>query len=232
MAKKGKKMIKIEKLEKIYNSKTIPVHALRGVDLEIEAGEFLSIAGPSGSGKTTLLNIIGGLDSATFGTVQINGNEITNLSKKELTRFRLNNLGFIFQSYNLVPVLTAEENIEFVLRLQNISKSESKERTSGMLKAMGISEYAHHLPGEISGGQQQRVAVGRALVTNPRLVLADEPTANLDSETAGGLMDLMWEMNQKLGVTFIFSTHDPMVMDRAKRLIRLVDGQVAEDLVK
>jgi len=225
-------MIKIKNLEKIYNSKTIPVHALRGVDLHINSGEYLSIAGPSGSGKTTLLNILGGLDSASVGSVKVNDIEITDLSKKELTNFRLQNLGFVFQSYNLVPVLTASENIEFVLRLQNISKSESNKRTAEMLEAMGISEYADHLPGELSGGQQQRVAIGRALVTNPKLVLADEPTANLDSETASGLMDIMEEMNRKLGVTFIFSTHDPMVMDRAKRLIRIVDGKVAEDTIK
>ncbi len=224
--------ISITNLTKTYNDKTVPVHALKGINLEISQGEFLSIAGPSGSGKTTLLNILGGLDSASSGKVNIGDKTITNLTKTELTNFRLEHFGFVFQSYNLMPVLNAAENVDFVLRLKKLPRYKRKEKVEAILNAMGISEYSNHLPSELSGGQQQRVAIARALVTKPSLVLADEPTANLDSETAKSLVDIMEEMNRKLNVTFIFSTHDPLVMDRAHRLIRLVDGKIANDKKK
>ncbi len=224
--------ISITNLTKTYNDKTVPVHALKGINLEIGQGEFLSIAGPSGSGKTTLLNILGGLDSASSGKVNIGDKTITNLTKTELTNFRLEHFGFVFQSYNLMPVLNAAENVDFVLRLKKLPRYKRKEKVEAILNAMGISEYSNHLPSELSGGQQQRVAIARALVTKPSLVLADEPTANLDSETAKSLVDIMEEMNRKLNVTFIFSTHDPLVMDRAHRLIRLVDGKIANDKKK
>ncbi len=224
--------VELSRVTKIYQDKNkIPVKAVDGVDLEIQAGEFTAIAGPSGSGKTTLLNIIGGLDKPTSGGVQVGGQDLTALSRDKLAEFRLNTLGFIFQAYNLIPVLTAEENAEFMLLLQGVSAQERHTRVKQEFAELGIAaELMHRRPNELSGGQQQRVAVARALVSHPQLILADEPTANLDSKTGSVLLDKMKEMNEKKGVTFIFSTHDPMVMQRARRLITLKDGKIVEDV--
>ncbi len=224
-------LVHADNIVKIYEDKNkIPVRALNGVDLEVESGEFIAIAGPSGSGKTTLLNIIGGLDKPTSGRVTVAGKELTSLNRDELAEFRLQNLGFIFQAYNLIPVLTAEENAEFVLLLQGVPAQERHERVKQEFLELGIEEQLlHRRPNELSGGQQQRVAVARALVSHPKLILADEPTANLDSKTGSLLLDKMKEMNEKKGVTFIFSTHDPLVMARARRLVVVRDGEIVED---
>ncbi len=224
-------LVKLEKVSKIYQDKNqVPVQALKDVTFEVEPGEFVAVAGPSGSGKTTLLNIIGGLDYPTSGKVEVAGKDLVHLSRNALAEFRLFNLGFIFQAYNLIPVLTAEENAEFVLLLQGVPAHERHQRVKREFLDLGIGEeLLHRRPNELSGGQQQRVAVARALVAQPKLVLADEPTANLDSKTGGNLLDKMKEMNEKKGITFIFSTHDPMVMERARRLIVLRDGQIVED---
>jgi putative ABC transport system ATP-binding protein len=206
------------------------VPAVRGVSLEIEAGAFLSIAGPSGSGKTTILNLLGALDTATSGTIQIGGRTTAGLSPKTLADFRNTHLGFVFQTFNLIPVLTVRENVELPLQLQGVTdKQERKERVERILGEVGLGDLADRRPTELSGGQQQRVAIARALVKDPTLVLADEPTANLDSGTAGEIITLMRSMNERHGTTFIFSTHDPMVMERATRLIRLRDGMVESD---
>ena len=218
-------------LVKIYRDKgQVPVRALDGVDLFVEEGEFTAIAGPSGSGKTTLLNIIGGLDRPTEGRVVVAGRDLGTMSRSELAEFRLHNVGFIFQSYNLIPVLDAVENAEFTLLMQGVPAKERRERVVQELADLGIGpELIHRRPAELSGGQQQRVAVARALVSRARLILADEPTANLDSKTGAHLLDKMKEMNEKTGATFLFSTHDPMVMERARRLITLRDGRIVED---
>ena len=224
-------LVELENIVKIYQEKNkVPVQALSEVRFGVEAGEFTAIAGPSGSGKTTLLNIIGGLDKPTSGSVTVAGENLTNLDRNKLAEFRLNTLGFIFQAYNLIPVLTAEENAEFMLLLQGVSKKERHQRVKAEFAELGIEEdLLHRRPNELSGGQQQRVAVARALVSHPKLILADEPTANLDSKTGSLLLDKMKEMNKKKGVTFLFSTHDPMVMKRARRLVILRDGQIVED---
>jgi putative ABC transport system ATP-binding protein len=219
-------LVKTEKLIKIYNEGKVPTPALRGIDLIIESGEFLAIAGPSGSGKTTLLNLIGGLDTPTKGKVYIDGKDITVLKQSELSEMRLKNIGFVFQAYNLIPVLTALENVEYVMLLQGRPEKERKEKSIAILEEVGLKDYIHRRPMEMSGGQQQRVAVARAIVSEPKLVLADEPTANLDSETGASLLDLMQELNEKKGITFVFSSHDKMVMDRAKRLVLLRDGKI------
>ncbi|MFQ5864502.1 MAG: ABC transporter ATP-binding protein [bacterium] len=226
-------IVHLENIVKIYQDKNkVPVKALDGLSLNVKEGEFTAIAGPSGSGKTTLLNIIGGLDKPTSGSVDVTGQDLTSLNRNELAEFRLHNLGFIFQAYNLIPVLTAEENAEFILLLQGLSSGERYERVKEEFQDLGIGEeLMHRRPNELSGGQQQRVAVARALVARPRLILADEPTANLDSKTGSTLLDKMKEMNEKKEVTFIFSTHDPMVMQRARRLVILRDGQIVEDKV-
>ncbi|MFQ6618988.1 MAG: ABC transporter ATP-binding protein [Fidelibacterota bacterium] len=216
-------------LEKIYDEKVVPVHALRGVDLTVRKGEFMAIAGPSGSGKTTLLNLIGGLDIPSRGRVLLGGKDISTLNSSELADFRLRNIGFIFQAYNLIPVLTAEENVEFVMMLQGVDHAERRRRVEEILRNFDIIEYAKHRPGELSGGQQQRVAVARAIVSEPKIVLADEPTANLDSVTGASVMNMMEELNVKKEITFVFSTHDKMVMDRARRLVILRDGKIVED---
>jgi putative ABC transport system ATP-binding protein len=200
------------------------VKALRGVSLEIARGEFLCIAGPSGSGKTTLLNLIGCLDKPTSGRILIEGQDVSKLSPKELAWVRRRRLGFVFQTFNLVPVLTAYENIELPLLLLGVGAAERRRRVYALLEALGISELAHHRPDEMSGGQQQRVSIARALITEPALVLADEPTANLDSETGKAIIELMHELNKTHGTTFVFSTHDPKVMERASRLIHIRDG--------
>jgi putative ABC transport system ATP-binding protein len=222
-------VIDAHKLFKIYDEKTIPVYALNGVHLHIQRGEFTAIKGPSGSGKTTLLNILGGLDTPSSGHVEINGTNITNLRGNALIDFRLHNIGFVFQSYNLIPVLNARENVEFIMLLQNCSKTEREQRVTELLKQVGIEEKAVKRPAELSGGQQQRVAVARALAPKPQFILADEPTANLDSVTAGNLLDLMLKLNKEEQMTFLFSTHDQRVIDRARRVITLEDGKIVQD---
>jgi len=222
-------VISASKINKVYNPDKVPVHALNGVDLTIEAGEFSAIMGPSGSGKSTLLNIIGGLDSPTEGQIEINNIDITNLKESDLIDFRLNNIGFVFQSYNLIPVLTAKENIEFIMLLQKVDKKERHNRVMELLKAVGLEDKADVRPSQLSGGQQQRVAVARALASKPKFILADEPTANLDSKSSANLLDLMAEMNKKEGVTFVFSTHDQRVIERARRVMVLEDGKIVSD---
>jgi putative ABC transport system ATP-binding protein len=208
------------------------VPALKGVSLIIEAGGFVALAGPSGSGKTTMLNIIGGLDTADSGTVLLDGNRLGDMDQSELAGLRLQKVGFVFQSYNLIPVLTAVENVEFVMLLQGVAAHERRKRAEAILDEVGLRGMHDRRPSALSGGQQQRVAVARAIVSGPSIVLADEPTANLDSETGKGLLDIMKEMNERRGVTFVFSTHDQMVMDYAKRVILLRDGQVIDDRIK
>lgn len=225
-------VIKSVGLQKTYNPKTIPVHALNGVDLEIKEGEFTAIVGPSGSGKTTLLNIIGGLDRPTAGSIEVGGVDISNLNDNQLIEFRKNNIGFVFQAYNLIPVLTAEENVEFVMLLQNRSAEERKARTLELLQAVGLTDKMSNRPSQLSGGQQQRVAVARALAPKPRFILADEPTANLDSKSTADLLDLMAKLNQEENITFVFSTHDQRVIDRARRVITLVDGKIDSDILQ
>ena len=219
-------------LEKTYHQGQIDVHALKNISLAIKSGEFLAVAGPSGSGKTTLLNLIGGLDRADSGSIIVDGNTFEKMSQSQLARLRLHKVGFVFQAYNLIPVLSATENVEFVMLLQGIPASERRERAKAILDDVGLEGKYDRRPAELSGGQQQRVAVARAIVSNPSIVLADEPTANLDSKTGNGLLEMMKRMNAEKNVTFIFSTHDKMVMDYARRLILLQDGRLADDLVK
>jgi len=222
-------MIKVENVTKDYTVGKTVVHALRGVSLEIEKGEFLSIAGPSGSGKTTLLNLIGCLDKATSGEIYIAGEAVSSKNKKELALLRRHRLGFVFQSFNLIPVLNAYENISFALSLLGVNGAQIKERTYAILEEVGLKGMETRLPGELSGGQQQRVAVARALIKEPDMVLADEPTANLDSDTGRDILDLMAALNRRHGTTFVFSTHDPMVMEFGRRLVKLHDGEVTGD---
>lgn len=222
-------VIEIKNLTKIYDETGIPVYATNDVNLNFEKGEFSALIGPSGSGKTTLLNLIGGLDKPTSGSVIIDGTDITQLSSRKLIDFRLHNIGFVFQAYNLIPVLTARENVEFIMQLQNKSKQEREKRVMELLEAVGIPEKKNSRPAQMSGGQQQRVAVARALASKPKFVLADEPTANLDSKSTGTLLDIMRQLNEKENITFIFATHDQRVIDRAKRLIYLEDGKVVKD---
>lgn len=222
-------MIKVENVVRNYQAGETVVKALRGVNIEISKGEFLSIAGPSGSGKTTLLNLIGCIDQMDGGEIFIKNEKISTMDKKEKTNFRRINLGFIFQTYNLIPVLTAFENVSFVLSLLNLSEKEVKDRTMAILKEVGLEGMEDRRPARLSGGQQQRVAIARALVKKPEIILADEPTANLDSDTGKEILDLMKEMNEKHNSTFIFSTHDKMVMEYAKRLVLLHDGQIQSD---
>jgi putative ABC transport system ATP-binding protein len=217
-------VVRVEDVTKEYAMGRTVVKALRGVSLEIARGEFLCIAGPSGSGKTTLLNLIGCLDKPTSGRILIEGQDVSKLSPKELAWVRRRRLGFVFQTFNLVPVLTAYENIELPLLLLGVGAAERRRRVYALLEALEISELAHHRPDEMSGGQQQRVSIARALITEPALVLADEPTANLDSETGKAIIELMHELNKTHGTTFVFSTHDPKVMERASRLIHIRDG--------
>lgn len=223
-------IIKTSGIHKTYNPSTIPVHALNGVDLDIQEGEFTAIVGPSGSGKTTLLNIIGGLDRPSEGTIEVGGVDISNLNDNKLIEFRKNNIGFVFQAYNLIPVLTARENVEFVMLLQNRDANEREARTAELLHAVGLSDKMDNRPSQLSGGQQQRVAVARALAPKPRFILADEPTANLDSKSTADLLDLMAKLNKEENITFVFSTHDQRVIDRANRIITLVDGKIDSDI--
>lgn len=221
--------VQLNDVIKTYRTGPIEVPALRGISLRIVAGEFVATAGPSGSGKTTLLNIIGGLDRADAGEVWVAGQNLQLLSSGELARVRLQRIGFVFQTYNLLPVLTALENTEFTLLLQGVAGHTRRERVQKLFAEIGLAGLENRRPAELSGGQQQRVAVARAMVTEPALILADEPTANLDSVTAIALLDVMERLNRATGTTFIFSTHDPQVMERARRLIRLRDGQIASD---
>ncbi|MGF1875597.1 ABC transporter ATP-binding protein [Photobacterium frigidiphilum] len=222
--------IQINQLCKTYNPESdFPVHAVKSLDLTIEQGEFVAVMGPSGSGKTTLLNMLGGIDVPTSGEVKIDGNNICHLSEKDLIAFRRDHIGFIFQDYSLLPVLTALENVEFVMQLQGHKEAECRERASDLLEQVGLAEQLHKRPTKLSGGQQQRVAVARALAPRPRFVMADEPTANLDAKSTAELLDIMQQLNQQEGTTFIFSTHDPRVIKRARRVIVFEDGQLKED---
>ncbi len=215
---------------KTYNEKTIPVYAVNGVHIHIERGEFTALVGPSGSGKTTVLNLIGGLDKPTSGYIEINGHNITKMKPGELIDFRLHNIGFVFQSYNLIPVLTARENIEFIMLLQKVSKRDRENRVAELLNQIGLPDKGNVRPAELSGGQQQRIAVARALASKPQFVLADEPTANLDTVSASKLLDIMEKLNIEQNMTFLFSTHDQRVIDRAHRVITLQDGKVTSDV--
>jgi putative ABC transport system ATP-binding protein len=219
-------LIRARGLTKIYHQGDLKIPALRGVDLDVQEGEFTALAGPSGSGKTTLLNIIGALDTPTDGTIEVEGQDVSTLGKGDAAEFRLGTVGFIFQAYNLVPVLTAYENAEFTLLLRGVPAEKRKETVEPLLERVGLGDMMDRKPHELSGGQQQRIAVVRALATRPRLVLADEPTANLDSATSASLLDLMLELNRELDTTFVFSTHDQTVIDRARRVVRLLDGRV------
>lgn len=226
-------VISTNNLRKIYNPNSeIEVRALDGVNLNIEEGEFTAIVGPSGSGKTTLLNIIGGLDKPSEGIVNIAGTEVTKMRENELIDFRLHNIGFVFQAYNLIPVLTAKENVGFIMLLQNRPKEEKEKRVLELLKEVGLSDKINKRPTQLSGGQQQRVAVARALASKPKFVLADEPTANLDSKSTSDLLDIMLKLNKEEGTTFVFSTHDQRVIERARRVITLDDGKIVSDVLQ
>lgn len=222
-------VIDAHQLLKVYDRATIPVYALHGVHLHVRRGEFTAIKGPSGSGKTTLLNMLGGLDRPDEGHVAVNGTNINALTETDLVNFRLRHIGFVFQSFNLIPVLTAWENIEFILLLQHRPKAERDARVAELLREIGLSDKAKKRPSELSGGQQQRVAVARALAPKPEFILADEPTANLDSASAGNLLDLMARLNEQEQMTFLFSTHDQRVIERARRVITLEDGRIVDD---
>lgn len=222
-------VIDAHNISKIYNKEKIPIYAVNNVHLHIERGEFTALVGPSGSGKTTLLNLIGGLDAPDEGSISINGTEITAMTPNELIEFRLQNIGFVFQSFNLIPVLTAKENVEFIMQLQGVQKAIRAARIETLFKQIGLEDKQNSRPSQLSGGQQQRVAVARALASKPQFVLADEPTANLDSKSAANLLDIMTLLNKEEHMTFIFSTHDSRVIERARRVITLVDGRIASD---
>jgi putative ABC transport system ATP-binding protein len=226
------KIIELKNVNKIYNSTEVKVHAVNDVCLDFAEAEFAAIVGPSGSGKTTLLNMIGGLDNPTSGEIIINGTNLSHLKSSQLIDFRLNNIGFVFQSYNLIPVLTAKENVEFIMTLQKWPEKEKEERTLELLNAVGLGDRINSRPSKLSGGQQQRVAVARALASRPKFVLADEPTANLDSKSATTLLEIMEKLNHESKITFIFSTHDPRVVKMAHRVITLEDGRVISDDIK
>ncbi len=223
-------IINLQNVKKTYKKSEVEVHAIQGVNLQIEKGEFTAIVGPSGSGKTTLLNLIGGLDSVSEGKITIDNTEITALKDKQIIDFRLWNIGFVFQAYNLIPVLTAFENVEFIMNLQGIPKIERKKRTIELLNAVGLGDRLNSRPSQLSGGQQQRVAVARALASKPKFVLADEPTANLDSVATENLLKIMRNLNESQGTTFVFSTHDQRVIKQARRLVKLEDGKIIDDI--
>lgn len=223
------KVIDIKDLEKTYNESEVQVHAIRGIDLSFEKGEFAAVVGPSGSGKTTLLNMLGGLDNPSAGKVIIGGTDISTLNSSQLINFRLFNIGFVFQAYNLIPVLTAGENVEFIMHLQGKPREEREARTRELLEAVGLGDRVNSRPSKLSGGQQQRVAVARALASKPQFVLADEPTANLDSKATENLLDIMEQLNRDEDTTFIFATHDTRVMKKARRVITVEDGKVLSD---
>ena len=224
----SEEILELQNVTKVYRTGEIETPALRGVNLSVSLGEFATVVGPSGCGKTTLLNLIGGLDSPTSGMVRLDGIDLQDCREKELAGIRLKHIGFVFQAYNLFPVLTAMENVEYVMMLQGVPSAERRRRAMDLLQAVGMAEMARKRPVQLSGGQQQRIAVVRAISTGPRLVLADEPTANLDSTTAAQLLDLMEQLNRERGATFLFSTHDPRVVERAGRVIHLRDGRVVE----
>ncbi|MCL9773603.1 ABC transporter ATP-binding protein [Vibrio methylphosphonaticus] len=225
--------ISMSALTKTYNADSeFPVHAVQGLSLTIEQGEFVAIMGPSGSGKTTILNMIGGIDEPTSGQIIIDGQDIVGLSEKQRIVFRRDHIGFIFQDYSLLPVLTAMENVEFVMQLQGVEEAKCRQRANELLDQVGLSNQKHKRPAKMSGGQQQRVAVARALASKPRFVMADEPTANLDAKSTSELLDIMQKLNEGEGTTFIFSTHDPRVIKRAKRVIVFEDGQLVSDILQ
>ncbi|MCG8311102.1 MAG: ABC transporter ATP-binding protein [Cytophagales bacterium] len=223
-------IIKINNLFKIYDGSQIEVKAVNGVDITFEEGEFTAIVGPSGSGKTTFLNLLGGLDRPTSGDVIVDNVNVWGLSGRKLIDFRLHNIGFVFQAYNLIPVLTAKENVEFIMELQGRSKQERFERTKSLLEAVGLGDRLDSRPNKLSGGQQQRVAVARALASKPKFILADEPTANLDSRSTETLLDIMETLNREENITFIFSTHDARVMNKARRIVTMEDGKILSDV--
>ncbi len=223
------RLILTEDITKEFREDEIVVSAVRGIDLTVEAGEFTAVVGPSGSGKTTLLNLISGLEQPSAGKVWLKNRLVSEMSGRELADFRRDHVGFIFQAYNLIPVLTVEENIEYIMLLQGVTKEERRERVRQILAEIGMEGYESRFPPKISGGEQQRVAIARAMVSQPELILADEPTANLDSQTGAALLEMMRDLNRKTGMTFIFSTHDPMVRERADRVITLKDGRVVDD---
>ena len=227
---RGAPVIEAQAVTKIFRQGEVEVHALRGVDLSVEPGEFSALAGPSGCGKTTFLNLVGALDNPSGGKLLVSGRDVTELPRGEAADFRLDHVGFVFQAYNLVPVLTAYENAEFTLLLRGESKERRREVVMPLLERVGLQGREDRKPHELSGGQQQRVAVVRALATSPDIVLADEPTANLDSEASGELLDLMLELNRELGTTFLFASHDELVLERARRVIHMLDGRVSEDV--
>jgi putative ABC transport system ATP-binding protein len=229
MIDRDRDLIRTEGLTKTYTDNGVDVPALRGVDLTLRAGEFTAIVGPSGSGKTTLLNIISGLDKPTAGRVWLDGRLISEMTGAQLSDFRRDHIGFIFQAYNLIPVLKVEENIEFIMLLQRVAKPERHRRVQDILREVDLEGFAHRFPSKLSGGQQQRVAIARAMVSRPLMILADEPTANLDSKTGADLLDMMRRLNEQSGMTFIFSTHDRMIMDKARRVITIRDGRVSGD---
>jgi len=222
-------VIETKDLHKTYQETKVPVKAVNGISLKFDEGEFTAVVGPSGSGKTTFLNMVGGLDSPTSGEVIINSSNITNFRSKALIDFRLQNIGFVFQSFNLIPVLTALENVEFIMLLQKTSKSERQKRAIELLEAVGLKDKIDKRPGELSGGEQQRVAVARALASKPKFILADEPTANLDSKSTANLLDIMEQLNKEEKITFIFSTHDARVVNKARRVVTIEDGKVISD---
>jgi len=226
------KVLEIKNVHKIYNSSEVKVHAVNGISLSFEKGEFAAVVGPSGSGKTTLLNMIGGLDKPTEGEIIVDHTNLASLKSSALIDFRMRHIGFVFQSYNLIPVLTARENVEFIMNLQKWNKQAREQRTFELLKAVGLEDRMNSRPAKLSGGQQQRVAVARALASKPKFVLADEPTANLDSKSTETLLDIMEQLNRDEGITFIFSTHDARVVKKAKRVITVEDGRVISDIRK
>ena len=220
------RVVECRGVNRIYEEEAVPVHALRGVDFELESGEWVSLAGPSGSGKSTLLHVIGGLDRPTGGTVVVDDTDLNDLSEAELSDLRLHRIGFVFQAGNLIPVLSALENVEFILELQGVPAAERRDRAGAALESLGLAELAGRRPGKMSGGQQQRVAIARAIVADPVLLLADEPSANLDTATTGELLDLLRRLHRERGVTIVTATHDPMVMGYATRQVNLRDGRV------
>lgn len=225
-------VIASKNVSKHFGEGEAQVHALREVDLDINIGEFAAIVGPSGSGKTTLLNILCGLDKVSSGDIQVSGRSLQDMSGSELAKFRREHIGLVFQAYNLIPVLTVMENIEYVMLLQNVPVAERKERVEKFLTEVGLEGKGNRFPVELSGGQQQRVAIARAMVSHPDIILADEPTANLDSETGVLLLDMMRKFNEEFQMTFVFSTHDPQIMERAKRMVTLTDGHIVSDEIK
>jgi len=225
-------IISIKGLHRVYNESLVPVHAVNGIDLNFKEGEFTAIVGPSGSGKTTLLNMIGGLDNPSKGEIIINNIKINELSSRQLIDFRMRNIGFVFQAYNLIPVLTAIENVEFIMHLQGIPRNKRRQRAGELLKAVGLGDRMNSRPSKLSGGQQQRVAVARALASKPGFILADEPTANLDSKSTETLLDIMEKLNRNENITFIFSTHDARVVNKARRVVTVEDGKVISDELK